>query len=146
MRTRTRATLWILSVFLLGTLFGATLSYVMMDARGHDATFRTEDREEAGKRNKRSRPAQLFARLSRELELTPEQRSVLRGMLEEQRESYRAILAEKEASTAQLRREARRRFREILTPEQLEKFNEFMKRHRRKNHSDDKRSPDSPNR
>src|SRR5690554_5440859 len=99
---RTKAGLWLLVVFMLGSLFGASLGYLWqqgayaaLDERRHEQPSEAKDREKT---------ARVLARLSERLQLDSEQQAQVEAILLKTRDLYRA---EHEES-----KKARRRIRE----------------------------------
>lgn len=133
MKDRTTATVWILLIFLVGVLFGGTTSYLMLRTSGA-ATLDVDSESRDLPRDQKRTHQRLYEQMADKLQLSAEQRSKIREMLEAQRKQYRAIAEEKIRKSRELRRETRSRFAEILTPAQMAEFNEFMRRHREKDH------------
>lgn len=71
-------------------------------------------------------------RLERHLELTPEQRKQLREILDESRREAEAMRRELAPRMREVMTRSERRIREILTPQQQERFDELRRRQRRR--------------
>ena len=71
-------------------------------------------------------------RLERHLELTPDQRRQLREVLEESRREAEALRHEMAPRMRELMQRTGVRIREILTPEQRQRFDELRRRQRRR--------------
>ena len=71
-------------------------------------------------------------RLERKLELSPEQASELRQILLESRREGEAMRREMEPHVRAMMARIDERIRAILTPEQLKRFEEMQRRHRRR--------------
>jgi len=99
--TRRTAAALLVAVFVLGAVCGAALFYL------GQRSVRPAHPEAAG----RLGPDHPMARMTRELDLDPEQREAIHEILEEQREQLGAFL---EGS--------REKIREVLRPEQQERF------------------------
>ena len=99
--TRRTAAALLVAVFVLGAACGAALFYL------GQRSVRPAHPEAAG----RLRPGHPMARMTRELELDPEQREAIHEILEEQREQLGTFL---EGS--------REKIRGVLRPEQQERF------------------------
>ncbi|MFI5057622.1 MAG: hypothetical protein ACHQLQ_05505 [Candidatus Acidiferrales bacterium] len=114
-----KAALWVGVVFLLGAALGGVLGYVCA-RRSHAAT--TAPQSEEGRRTHR------VAQLTRELSLTPAQSQQVDAILRERHAEARAIRDQTDAQIDQVHQKGRQQIREILTPEQKPKFEEFLRR------------------
>jgi Spy/CpxP family protein refolding chaperone len=115
MTNRNRAVIWVLAVFLLGAFSGGMLVYLLVlpssatPLRGERPDFRDPKvREEAMKR------------LSQELMLTAEQETQVAEILEQARVESQQIMH-------QTREQTHERLRVVLTPEQMDRFEKYMK-------------------
>jgi hypothetical protein len=115
-----RATVLVLAVFLLGMALGALLFYAV-DYSVWGQPRVSNVRKVAG-------PARLVEDLTRELSLTPEQQQKLTAELEETKRRYDSIYETIRPQMEQTRQDGRTRIRALLTPEQLPKFEEYLKR------------------
>ena len=70
----------------------------------------------------------MVEQLTRELALTQAQQQQLNSILEDTRKMYEATYAPIRAQMEQTRQEGRARIRSMLTPAQLPKFEEYLRR------------------
>src|ERR1041384_3008557 len=113
MTGRTRIKIWLVLalVFVLGCATGAALD-VLYHSR---ASVRSADA--------RGRDMQAhFDAMRRDLNLTDEQATAIRAILDETRDEYRALRTELRPRFEEPRMKARARIRALLTPEQQQKF------------------------
>ncbi len=71
------------------------------------------------------RKGQMLERFSRELKLTPDQKEKVGKILELKREQITALRTEIRPQTDAIRNTAKLEIRKLLTPEQLESFNQL---------------------
>lgn len=114
-----KATVLVIFVFLLGIALGAV---GMRMAEKRVWGDRREDRGRAGG------PARMVESLTQELALTAEQQQQLTSILEDSRKKYEATYTTIRPQMEQTRQEGRARIRAMLTPTQLPKFEEYLKR------------------
>ncbi len=138
MTSRTRAVLWILFVFMVGGVFGGTLTYLLIQP----APFRSSDQPHPRRRGRNVDPERrverILDRISDAVELDDEQRAQLRQILEESRALYRTAADEADSRHREIRLATRQKIRSILRPPQLENFEDFVRRrdqHFEKRHS-----------
>lgn len=81
-----------------------------------------------GERGRRHGRDEMIQQLSRELQLTPEQQAQLSGIIDDTRAKWRALYQPLEPQHEAIRQQGRDRIRAILTPEQRQKFEEFVRR------------------
>jgi Spy/CpxP family protein refolding chaperone len=114
MTRRTRIKIWLvlMLVFVLGCATGAALD-VLYHARARGG--RAEGR---GGHDMQAR----FDSMRRDLNLTDEQATAIRVILDETRNEYRALRTELRPRFEEPRQKARARIRALLTPEQQQKF------------------------
>ncbi len=79
-------------------------------------------------RGHRERGAELLAKLSHELELSPEQEAALEKTIESNRERAHAFWSGSRAEFDKLRQEFRQDIRAVLNPDQRKRFDEMMAR------------------
>jgi Spy/CpxP family protein refolding chaperone len=115
MKGSRRIKIWIVfvAVFALGTVTGAALDGVY---RSRASAGRRGDEE-----HKRDAGAH-FDKMRRDLNLTDEQATKIRGVLEETRNEYRNLRAELRPRFDEPRLKARARIRELLDEGQRQKF------------------------
>jgi Spy/CpxP family protein refolding chaperone len=111
-----RLKIWLVlvAVFALGCVTGAALDGLYRSRAGVRGGAGEEDRARRAEAN--------FERMRRELNLTDEQTTRMRAVLDETREEYRRLRAEVRPRFEEPRLRARARMRELLTPEQQQKF------------------------
>lgn len=114
-----KAALWVGAVFLLGALLGGVLGYVFAHRSVSAANPPLSEPE---------RRAHRVEELTRELSLTPQQAQQLDAILLQRHTETKAIHDQTEAQIDQVREKGRAQVRAILTPGQLPKFEEFLKR------------------
>ena len=119
-RSSTRkAYLLVLVVFLLGIGLGALGMYVA-GARVWGARPEVQSH--------RNKHARFVEQLTRDLNLTPEQRRQLDAILTDMGPKFQALHQQIAPQSEQLRQQGRERIRAILTPEQRPKYEESLRR------------------
>ena len=113
---RTRLKIWmvLVAVFVLGCVTGVALTGLYRSR----ASNGTESRERA--------MHERFERMRRELNLTDQQTTTVRTILDETRSEYRALRTELRPRFEEPRMKARARIRALLTPEQQQKFDAMV--------------------
>ncbi len=128
MTSRSKAVLWILFVFMVGGVFGGTLTYLLI----HPAPFHSSDRAHPRQRRRNGDPEQRFERMLKRMSdavgLDDEQRAQLRQILEESRALYRTAADEAGSRHREIRLATREKIRSILRPQQLENFEDYVRR------------------
>jgi len=114
-----KAALWVGVVFLLGAALGGVLGYL---SAHHTASAANAPRSEPERR------AHRVEQLTRELSLTPAQSQQVDAILLQRHADSKAIRDQADAQIDQVHQKGRQQIREILTPEQKPKFEEFIKR------------------
>jgi Spy/CpxP family protein refolding chaperone len=113
-----RAALWVAVVFLLGASLGGVVGYIFAHRSvSANATMTAQERR-----------AQKVEQLTRETNLTPDQRHQLESILTQLHSEYKALHEQSDAQIDHARQNGRNQIRAILTPEQRPKFEEFLKR------------------
>jgi Spy/CpxP family protein refolding chaperone len=114
-----KATLWLALVFVLGTALGAVLGYAFAH-RSYAAppTQLTAEQRRAQKREQ----------LARDVGLTAEQQNQVNAFLDEAQTEYKAIHAVSDPQVDAVRQKSRDKIRQILTPDQKPKFEEFIRK------------------
>jgi Spy/CpxP family protein refolding chaperone len=115
-----KAILLVALVFVLGIALGAAGVYVVT-TRVHAA------RPQAAARGGLV-PADVVARLNGELNLTPDQQKQIEAILSDTQARYAEIHRQAAPEYDQARHQGRVRIRELLTPEQQPKFDQFLRR------------------
>jgi hypothetical protein len=102
-------------VFLLGALVGGIATHVWTI---HAATqqFSPHGRD------------QILSQMTRELDFTPEQMKLVTGIVDDTHGQIRALYSPLDAQREQIRQKARERIRAVLTPDQMPKFEDFLRR------------------
>jgi Spy/CpxP family protein refolding chaperone len=113
-----KAALWVGAVFLLGAALGGVLGYL--------SAHRTASAANAP-RSEPERRARRVEQLTRELSLTPAQSRQVDAILLQRHAESKAIRDQTDAQIDQVHQKGRQQIREILTPEQKPKFEEFLK-------------------
>ena len=111
---RLKILLVLLGVFLLGGITGASLASLYRLRGGG-----VRDGRHGGRGNHEDR---IFESMRRDLNLTEQQATEIRAILEQTRNDYRALRAEVRPRYDAVRQNARTRIRALLTPEQQKLF------------------------
>jgi hypothetical protein len=117
--TRQKAGLWLAVVFALGLAIGVVFGYNF--AHKSFAADRTPVSEP-------ERRAARVADLTRELQLTPEQSQKVDTVLHQAHDEMRTIREKSDADMDAVKQKARSEMRTFLTPEQLPKYEAFVKK------------------
>ena len=110
--TRLKVWLVLLVVFVLGSVTGVALTGLYRSRAGGDARERTMHEH--------------FEKMRQELNLTDQQTTQVRAILDETRNEYRALRRELKPRFEEPRQKARARIRALLTPEQQQKFDAMV--------------------
>ena len=113
-RTTLKIWLVLLVVFLLGSVTGAALTGLYRSRAGGGAEARERAMHER------------FEKMRSELNLTDQQTTSVRTILDETRNEYKALRTELRPRFEEPRTKARTRIRALLTPEQQQKFDAMM--------------------
>jgi Spy/CpxP family protein refolding chaperone len=111
-KTKLKIWLVVLGIFALGCLTGVSLDSLYR-LRAH--TGRQEARGHHGKE-------EMFENMKRDLQLTEQQATEIRAILDQTRNEYRSLRAEVRPRYDAARQSARTRIRAMLTPEQQKIF------------------------
>ena len=114
-----KAALWVGAVFFLGAALGGVLGYVFAHRSVNAANPPMSEPE---------RRAHRVAELTKELTLTPQQAQQLDAILLRWHSESKAIRDQSDLQMEVVRQKGRGQVRAILTPEQMPKFEEFLKR------------------
>ena len=114
-----KAALWVGVVFLLGAALGGVLGYLFAHRPVNAANPPLSEPE---------RRAQKVQEVTKELSLTPEQAQQFDSILMQRHAETKAIRDQADAQIDAVRQKGRAQVRAILTPDQLPKFEEFLKR------------------
>jgi Spy/CpxP family protein refolding chaperone len=114
-----KAALWVGTVFLLGAALGGVLGYLFAHRPVSAANPPLSEPERRAKR---------VAEFTKELSLTPQQVQQLDAILMQRHAETKAIHDQTDAQLDAVRQKGRAQVRAILTPDQLPKFEDFLKR------------------
>jgi len=130
-RAKTRLKIWliVLGIFVLGGVTGAAL----------DSVYRLKASSGRGPEMRGARgDKDKLERMKSDLNLTDNQAAQIRTVLDETRNSYRALRNEVRPRFDAIRQEARTKIRALLNPEQQQKFDARVAEHdARRNENDD---------
>jgi Spy/CpxP family protein refolding chaperone len=115
----TKAALWVGTVFLLGAALGGVLGYLSAHRTASAANPPLSEPQ---------RRARRIEQLTRDLSLTPAQSQQVDAILLQRHAEAKVIHDQTDAQIDQVHQKGRQQIREILTPEQKPKFEEFLKR------------------
>lgn len=114
-----KAVLLVFVLFLLGVAVGGLGTYAVttrvLAARPQPPATLTHN------------PGQVVARFTRELALTPDQQNQIQVIFNDTRGKYAQLHERLDPEYEQVRQQGRQRIRQILTPEQLPKFEELLR-------------------
>jgi hypothetical protein len=119
--TRQKAGLWLAVVFALGIAIGVVLGYNFAHksfAAGRPPANLSEPERRAAR----------VADLTRELQLSPEQSQKVDTVLHQAHDEMKAIHEKSDADMDAVRQKARSQMRTFLTPDQLPKYEAFVKK------------------
>jgi len=113
-----RAALWVAVVFLLGAALGGVVGYIFAHRTvSANAPMTAQQRR-----------ARKVEQLTKDANLTPEQRQQLESILTQLHGEYKALHEQADAQIDQARQKGRSQIRAMLTPEQKLAFEEFLKK------------------
>jgi uncharacterized iron-regulated membrane protein len=116
--TRQKAGLWLAVVFALGLAIGVVFGY----------NFAHKSFAAPANLSEPERRAARVADLTRELQLTPEQSQKVDTVLHQAHDEMRTIREKSDADMDAVKQKARSEMRTFLTPEQLPKYEAFVKK------------------
>jgi Spy/CpxP family protein refolding chaperone len=119
--TRQKAGLWLAVVFALGLAIGGVFGYNF----AHKSF--AADRPPSAMSEPERRAARV-AEITKELQLTPEQTQKVDSVLHRAHDDMRVIREKSDADMDAVRQKARSEMRTFLTPEQLPRFEDFVKK------------------
>jgi Spy/CpxP family protein refolding chaperone len=114
-----KAALWVGAVFLLGAALGGVLGYLFAHRPVSAANPPLSEPERRTRR---------IAQLTKDLSLTPQQAQQMDVLLKEIHAQMKSVHDQSDAQLEQLRQKGRSEMRAVLTPEQVPKFEEILKR------------------
>jgi len=121
--TRQKAGLWLAVVFALGLAIGVVFGYNF----AHKSFAAGTGRPPANLSEPERRAARV-ADLTRELQLTPEQSQKVDTVLHHSHDEMRTIREKSDADMDAVKQKARSEMRTFLTPEQLPRYEAFVKK------------------
>jgi len=131
-----KAAALVFSVFLTGAIVGGLAVHVFGDSIWSS---------NAAVSSARLSKSELLQQLSRDLNLTPEQRSQIDSIMNGTLADYDRILAPLSPELEQARQQGRQRIRGVLTPDQLPKFEAFIRKlDEQRSKSDQQPKPQQP--
>jgi Spy/CpxP family protein refolding chaperone len=113
-----KAALWVGAVFLLGAALGGVLGFLFAHRPVNAANPPLSEPE---------RRAQRVQELTKRLGLSPQQAQQVDALLAQRHSEVKAIHDQSDAQIDAVRQKGRAQLRTILTPEQLPKFEAFLK-------------------
>ena len=120
--SRQKARLWLLLVFVLGIAIGGVFGYNFAHrtlAAGPVSPATLPEPE---------RRARRVAQMTKEVGLTPEQASSIDALIHQTHDQMKTIHDRSDADVDAVRQNARAQMRQLLTPEQLPKFEAMLQR------------------
>jgi Spy/CpxP family protein refolding chaperone len=114
-----KAKLVVLVLFVLGIALGSMGTYVV--------TTRVLAARPQAQPGLAHNPGQVMARFTRDLSLNPEQQNQIQAILNDTRSKYAQLHEKLDPEYEQVRQQGRQHIRQVLTPEQLPKFEELMR-------------------
>src|SRR3984893_9331091 len=114
-----KAALWVGAVFLLGAALGGVLGYLFAHRPVSAANPPLSEPE---------RRARRVQQLTKDLSLTPQQAQQLDSIMMQRHTETKAIHDQADAQLDAVRQKGRAQIRAILTPDQMPRFEEFLKR------------------
>jgi|SRR5579862_40338 len=114
-----KASLWLAVVFILGAALGGVLGY----AFAHRSYAAAPSQLTAEQRR-----AQKRSQLVEQVGLTTDQQTQVIAILDQAQTEYKAIHAVSDPQLDAARQKSRERIRQILTPEQKPRFEEFLRK------------------
>jgi len=126
--TTRKAITLLLLVFVLGVAIGA-VGIALVNRRVYGALGRPQasDQPRPGDQRLAGR-TRLVRNLTQDLDLSAEQQKQLTSILENTQSRYDAIRQQMNPQFDQVREQGRDQIRQVLTPEQRPKFDDFMRR------------------
>ncbi len=113
-KTRREAALLVIVVFALGVLLGGIGTHLWGErVWGHQMAPKSRDA--------------IVARLTHEVDLTPEQQKQVTAIVDDTRAQWKALYAPVDAQREQIRQQSREKLRALMTPEQTLKLEAFFR-------------------
>jgi Spy/CpxP family protein refolding chaperone len=114
-----KAALWVGIVFLLGAALGGVLGFLFAHHSVNAANPPLSEPE---------RRAQRVQELTKELSLNPQQAQQVDSLLQQRHAESKALREQADVQLDAVRQKGRAQLRAILTPDQMPKFEDFLKR------------------
>jgi Spy/CpxP family protein refolding chaperone len=114
-KTRREAAFLVTIVFALGVLLGGLGTHLWGESEkvwGHQTSPKTRD--------------EIVARLTHEVDLTPDQQKQVTAIVDDTRAQWKALYAPVDAQKEQIRQQSREKLRALMTPEQKVKLENFF--------------------
>lgn len=127
MKNRGKAVFWVFVVFLVGAVFGGTLTLWEIQPR-FSASGDSPRVQQQG--NPRYDPERIVNHLAEMLDLDAAQKYELLLILEASRERYVANDQKAKKHSRSIRKETREHIRALLRPAQMEIFEKFLEEHK----------------
>ncbi|HXJ15750.1 MAG TPA: hypothetical protein VNM68_00975 [Candidatus Polarisedimenticolia bacterium] len=118
-KVRREAAVLFFVVFLLGVLFGGV---------GDHLWNKHVSGQPVVSSNAHPTRHELIKNFSKQVQLTPEQEEKLGAIMNDTRAKWQALYAPLDAQREAIRQQGRERIRAMLTPEQIPRFEEYMRR------------------
>jgi hypothetical protein len=118
-KARREAAILFVAIFVLGVVFGGVGNHLWND-------HVSGEQMAAASSGHRTRD-QLIDNFCQQVRLTAEQRKQLAGIMDDTMARWKALYAPLDAQKDAIRQEGRARIRAILMPDQVPKFEEYMK-------------------
>jgi Spy/CpxP family protein refolding chaperone len=114
-KVRREAALLAVVVFVLGALVGGIATHVWtIHASNQQMSPHGRD--------------QILTQMTRELDFTPEQLKAVTEIVDDTHAQMRTLYSPLDAPREQIRQKTRERIRAVLTPDQMPKFDDFLRR------------------
>ncbi|MGH9746384.1 MAG: hypothetical protein ACRD59_09800 [Candidatus Acidiferrales bacterium] len=114
-RTRREAAFLVIVVFALGILLGGLGTHLWGErVWGHQSAPKTRD--------------EVIGRLTHEVGLTADQQKQVTAIVDDTRAQWRALYSPLDAKKDEIRQQSRQKIRELLTPDQRMKLEDFFHR------------------
>lgn len=122
-----KAIVWLVVVFVLGVALGVVGTFVTARFAGHGVAMNMARVMNMTPGTPATQRAHYLDRLTRELNLTEDQQKQIDAIIANVQARYDAIHQSVVPQFEQARQDGRAQIRQILTPEQQPKFDDFMK-------------------
>jgi Spy/CpxP family protein refolding chaperone len=130
-RTRIWFSLFVLAVFCVGLALGVVLGRRMPSDAPQRAGMFVGPGARGGPAARAGRGGILIERLDRELQLTSDQKTRIRGIFDERRSHLETVQREIASRAEKEQQELQAEVRQVLTPDQQERFDRWLAQQRR---------------